>query len=210
MEKGWMTAPASSVQASMTTGRLTRQTYDRPSQDKVAIITGGGTGIGKVTAVIFAREGAKVAICGRTLKTIAETARQVHTEGGDIIALECDVSDSGSVQNLVAQTVQHFGQVDILVNSAGVRGSICTVLELSEEEWQRTIDIDAKGSWLCSKFVIPEMQKAGGGSIIMISSVSAHVGQRKHGVYNAAKDAFTQIALFIGRPILCERSRRNR
>lgn len=158
-------------------------------QDKVAIVTGGGTGIGKATAVIFAREGAKVVVCGRTPKTIAETARQVHKEGGDIVALECDVSDSGSVRTMVAETVKQFGQVDILVNNAGVRGTICTVLELSEEEWQRTIDIDAKGAWLCSKYVIPEMQRVGGGSIIMISSVSAHVGQRKHGVYNAAKAA---------------------
>jgi NAD(P)-dependent dehydrogenase (short-subunit alcohol dehydrogenase family) len=158
-------------------------------RDKVAIVTGGGGGIGKAIAVVFGREGAKVSVCGRTLGTIEETARQIRAESGEAVAIQCDVSNSESVQTMVAQTVQRFGHVDVLVNNAGVRASICTILELTEEEWQRTIDIDAKGSWLCSKYVVPEMRKVGGGSIIMISSISAYVGQRKQGAYNAAKAA---------------------
>ena len=158
-------------------------------KDKIVIVTGGGTGIGKAIAVIFAQEGAKVSICGRTPETIDETARQIRQEGGEALAIRCDVSNSRSVQAMVVQTVQHFGRVDILVNNAGVRARIGTILDLTEEEWQRTFDIDAKGSWLCSKYVIPEMQKAGGGSIIMVSSVSAHIGQTKQGAYNAAKAA---------------------
>jgi NAD(P)-dependent dehydrogenase (short-subunit alcohol dehydrogenase family) len=158
-------------------------------KDKVAIVSGGGTGIGRAIALCFAREGAKVSICGRTVSTIDATARQIRGEGGVASAIQCNVADSKSVQTMVAQTVQRFGRVDILVNNAGVRASIGTVLQLTEEEWQRTIDIDAKGSWLCSKYAIPEMQKAGGGSIIMISSISSHVGQRRQGAYNAAKAA---------------------
>jgi len=158
-------------------------------KDKIAIVTGAGTGIGKAIALIFAREGAKVSICGRTPQTIEATARQIRQEGGEVIAIRCDVSDAQSVQAMVLQTVQHFGRVNILVNNAGVRASISTILELTEEEWQRTFDIDAKGSWLCSKSAIPEMQKVGGGSIIMISSISAHIGQTKQGAYNAAKAA---------------------
>ena len=90
---------------------------------------------------------------------------------------------------MVERTVERFGHVEVLVNNAGVRASIGTILDLSEQEWQRTLDIDAKGSWLCSKSVVPWMRKTGGGSIIMVSSISAHIGQVKQGAYNAAKGA---------------------
>jgi NAD(P)-dependent dehydrogenase (short-subunit alcohol dehydrogenase family) len=158
-------------------------------KDKVAIVTGAGSGIGKAIAIIFAREGAKVAICGRTPKTLEETAGQIQQEGGEVIAIRCDVSDARAVESMVTETAQHFGAINILINNAGVRAKIHTILDLSEEEWQRTFDIDAKGSWLCSKYVIPYMRKTSGGSIIMISSISAHIGQTKQGAYNAAKAA---------------------
>jgi len=158
-------------------------------KDKVAIVTGGGTGIGRAIAITFAREGARVAICGRTLSKIENTAGQIRADGGEVLAVPCDVSDAQAVQSMVARTIQRFGGIDVLVNNAGVRASICTVLELTEEEWQRTFDIDAKGAWLCSKYVIPEMRRVGGGAIIMISSISAYIGQAKQGAYNAAKAA---------------------
>jgi NAD(P)-dependent dehydrogenase (short-subunit alcohol dehydrogenase family) len=120
---------------------------------------------------------------------LEETAQQIQQEGGQVMAIPCDVSDSASVQAMVTQTAERFGHIDLLVNNAGVRASIGTILELTEEEWQRTFDIDAKGSWLCSKYVIPELRKVGGGSIIMVSSVSAYYGQIKQGAYNAAKAA---------------------
>jgi NAD(P)-dependent dehydrogenase (short-subunit alcohol dehydrogenase family) len=154
---------------------------------KTAIVTGAGSGIGKAIANIFASEGAKVSICGRTLKTLEETAQSIREAGGEVLIIQCDVSDSTSVESLIANTVQHFGQIDILVNNAGVRAGIYTILELTEDEWHRTLEIDAKGSWLCSKYAIPEMKKVGGGSIIMISSISAHIGQTKQGAYNVAK-----------------------
>jgi NAD(P)-dependent dehydrogenase (short-subunit alcohol dehydrogenase family) len=158
-------------------------------KDKVAIVTGGGTGIGQEMAIIFAREGAKVAICGRTASTLAETISKIEAEGGDAFYATCDVSQADQVENFVRNTVQRYGKLDVLVNNAGVRASILTILDLTEDEWQRTFDIDAKGTWLCSKYAIPEMRKAGGGSIIMISSISAYIGQAKQGCYNAAKGA---------------------
>lgn len=158
-------------------------------KDKVAIVTGGGTGIGRSIAVFFAREGAKVIICGRTEATLKETLRIIEKEGGDAMHVLCDVSKSEQAKQLIDRTIDKYGRLDVLVNNAGVRASIQTILELSEEEWQRTFDIDAKGTWLCSKFAIPEMEKAGGGSIIMISSISAHIGQAKQGCYNGAKAA---------------------
>jgi NAD(P)-dependent dehydrogenase (short-subunit alcohol dehydrogenase family) len=158
-------------------------------KNKTAIITGAGTGIGKAIARIFAAEGARVSVCGRTKQTLQETLAEIRKAGGEGIALPCDVSDSAQVERLVRQTVSAFGGLNVLVNNAGVRGSICTLEQLTEEEWQRTFDIDAKGSWLCSKAAIPEMRKSGGGSIIMVSSISAHIGQATQGCYNAAKAA---------------------
>jgi NAD(P)-dependent dehydrogenase (short-subunit alcohol dehydrogenase family) len=105
------------------------------------------------------------------------------------MGIVCDVSNSSEVQALMRQAVERFGRLDVLVNNAAVRASIVTAEELTEDEWHRTFDTNAKGSWLCSKYAIPEMRKSGGGSIIMISSVSAHVGQRQQGCYNAAKAA---------------------
>lgn len=157
-------------------------------KNKAAIVTGGGTGIGQSIAISFAREGASVAICGRTVATLVETAKLISAEGGNVLYTTCDVSHSDQVEAMVDRTVSEFGHLDILVNNAGVRGSIKTILELDEQEWQRTFDIDAKGSWLCSKSAIPHMLNSGG-SIIMISSASAHVGQVKQGCYNAAKAA---------------------
>jgi NAD(P)-dependent dehydrogenase (short-subunit alcohol dehydrogenase family) len=156
-------------------------------KDKVAIVTGAGTGIGRAVSVLFGREGARVALCGRTSSTLEETARQIESD--DVAVFQCDVSNAGDVQAMVEATVERFGHVEVLVNNAGVRASIGTILDLSEQEWQRTLDIDAKGSWLCSKSVVPWMRKTGGGSIIMVSSVSAHIGQVKQGAYNAAKGA---------------------
>lgn len=158
-------------------------------KDKVAIVTGGGTGIGAAIATAFAREGAKVLVCGRTAATLEQTVTAIREEHGEASYVACDVSQAADVENMVGETVKRYGKLDILVNNAGVRGSIKTILDLDEEEWQRTFDINAKGSWLCSKYAIPEMKNTGGGSIIMVSSVSAYVGHTKNGCYNAAKAA---------------------
>jgi NAD(P)-dependent dehydrogenase (short-subunit alcohol dehydrogenase family) len=158
-------------------------------KDKVVIVTGGGTGIGRAIAVFFAREGAKVVVSGRTPATLKESVQQITDEGGDAFYVRADVSKAPDVENMVKQTVARYGRLDVLVNNAGVRASIGTVLDLTEEELDRTFDIDAKVAWLCSRYAISEMKKAGGGSIIMVSSVSAHIGQAKQGAYNAAKAA---------------------
>ena len=158
-------------------------------KDKVALVTGGGTGIGKAIAIIFAREGAKVVVSGRTPNTLAETVKQIDDEGNDAIYVQGDVSIAADAERMVEDTIDKYGRLDVLVNNAGVRASILTVMELTEDEWQRTFDVDAKGTWLCSKAAIPEMRKVRGGSIIMISSNCAYVGLRKQGAYNAAKAA---------------------
>jgi NAD(P)-dependent dehydrogenase (short-subunit alcohol dehydrogenase family) len=158
-------------------------------KNKVALITGGGSGIGRAIALRFAAEDAAVAVCGRTLTKLRETTEIIGSRGGKALAICCDVADSGQVGAMMTQVVEAFGRLNILVNNAGVRASIGTIEQLTEVEWQQTFDIDAKGSWLCAKHAIPQMRMAGGGSIIMMSSISAHVGQPKQGCYNAAKAA---------------------
>ena len=156
---------------------------------KVVLITGGGTGIGKAIAVTFALEGASVVVSGRTPATLEQVVKHITDQGGQAAYVRGDVSKANDVQLMVSEAVKTFGKLDVLVNNAGVRASIGTVEDLTEEEWDRTFNIDAKGSWLCSKYAIPEIRKAGGGSIIMVSSISSHIGQPKQGAYNAAKAA---------------------
>lgn len=158
-------------------------------QGKVAIITGGGSGIGRSIAEVFSSEGAKVVVCGRTLVSINKTADLINKDGKESIAIKCDVSNSKQVDFMVKKTIKIFKRIDILVNNAGIFAESKLVEEFSEEEWDRIFNIDSKGSWLCSKYCIPEMKKVDGGSIIMISSVSAHIGQRLQACYNAAKAA---------------------
>lgn len=160
---------------------------------KVAIVTGGGTGIGQAIAVFFAREGARVVVAGRTTATLEKTVRQITNEGGDAFYIRTDVSMASEVEDMVEGTVGKYGKLNILVNNAGVSCYMKTILDVTEEEWDRTFNIDAKGSWLCSRCAIPEMRKAGGGAIIMVSSISAYCGQTMNAIYNAAKAAQEQL-----------------
>ena len=158
-------------------------------ENKVALISGGARGMGAAEARMFAREGAKVVI-GDVLET---EGRQVEAEinevGGECLFLSLDVTSEADWQNAVETAVARFGKLDILVNNAGVvaRG----VLEdTTSEEWDRVMDINAKGVFLGTKAAIPAMRKAGGGSIVNISSMSGMVGQANiQPVYNASKGA---------------------
>ena len=111
---------------------------------KVALITGGGTGIGQNIAIIFAREGAQVDVSGRTVTILEDTVNKIKAEGGDAMYVQGDVFQAASVETMINETVAQYGKLNILVNNAGVRGSIRTVLDLTEEEWNRTFDIDRK------------------------------------------------------------------
>lgn len=139
---------------------------------KVAIVTGGGTGIGQATAVALAREGACVAAVGRRIERVQETCRMIDDEGGTSLPLAADVSMAREVERVVDACVEKFGGVDILVNNAGTR-AVGGVLSLSEDDWDRVIDTNLKGVFLCSKLVAPLMVKSKWGRIVNISSVSA-------------------------------------
>jgi NAD(P)-dependent dehydrogenase (short-subunit alcohol dehydrogenase family) len=153
--------------------------------NKIAVITGAGTGIGRAIALSFTREGAKVALVGRRkdlLKAVAEEA------GGSTLVLAGDVSQRRDIDRILAETAAHFGGVNVLVNNAGIL-HIGTAEEITEEQWDETFNINVRGLWLLSRSVLPHMRKAGGGSIINVASVLGINGARKRAAYAPSKGA---------------------
>ncbi|KPK11680.1 MAG: hypothetical protein AMJ56_05855 [Anaerolineae bacterium SG8_19] len=138
-------------------------------EGKVAIITGGGSGIGRATAQLFAQEGAKVVVADYKPESGREAVQAIKDAGGDALFVEVDVSNPAQVQHLVQTALDAYGGVDILFNNAGVL-LFGTILETQEEAWNRLMSINLNGVYLCSKAVIPHMIKRGGGSIINTSS----------------------------------------
>jgi NAD(P)-dependent dehydrogenase (short-subunit alcohol dehydrogenase family) len=165
---------------------------------KVALVTGGTSGIGRDTAVLFAKAGVKVVVTGRREVEGKETVELVRAAGGDGLFVKGDVSKAAEVQELVRKTVEKFGRVDIAFNNAGIEGAWTPITEQSEEDWDRTIDINLKGVWLCLKYEIRQMLKqGGGGAIVNMSSVAGLMGSAgaatycasKHGVIGLTKSA---------------------
>ena len=156
-------------------------------KDKAAIITGASFGIGRATALSFAREGAKLVLASRRKGPGKEVADEIRAQGGKAIYVCTDVSKIEDVERMIELTIDEYGKLDVLFNNAGVRASTVNVMDLTEEEFDRTIDVDLKGVFLCSKYAIPYMIKNQGGSIISCSSISAFIGQRLNSAYNAAK-----------------------
>jgi len=157
-------------------------------QGQVVLITGGTTGIGRDTAVLFAKHGAKVVITGRREIEGNETINMVRNAGGAGLFLKGDVSKSSDVQGFVHKTVEKFGQLDLAFNNAGIEGQWKSILEQSEEEWDAVIDINLKGTWLCLKYEIQQMVKQGtGGVIVNMSSVAGLMGFAGAEAYIASK-----------------------
>jgi NAD(P)-dependent dehydrogenase (short-subunit alcohol dehydrogenase family) len=156
-------------------------------KNKVAIITGGGSGIGRATCLLFAREGAKVVAADYMAEGGNETVQQIKTAGGEATFVQADVARSADVRNLIATTVQTYGRVDILYNNAGIEGPSAKLANYQEEDWDRVIAIDLTAVYLGMKYVIPEMIKQGGGVIISTASVAGIVGFPGSGAYAAAK-----------------------
>jgi NAD(P)-dependent dehydrogenase (short-subunit alcohol dehydrogenase family) len=154
---------------------------------KVAIITGGGTGIGKSTATLFAAMGARVVILGRRQDRLDAVASEIESAGGVVLALSASVTDASDVDAGVRRAVQTFGRVDILINNAGIGGSGARVHELSDESWRRILATNLTGVFLMTRAVLPYMIGAGGGSIVNVSSVSGLVGFLADAAYSSAK-----------------------
>ena len=157
-------------------------------QNKVALVTGGTTGIGRDTAVLFANAGAKVVVSGRRETEGKETSNLIRAAGGDGLFVKSDVSKPSDVQSLVQKTVEKFGRLDIAFNNAGIEGKWVPLIEQSLEDWDAVIDINLKGTWLCLKHEIQQMLKqGGGGTIVNMSSVAGLMGAAGAGVYCASK-----------------------
>ena len=158
----------------------------RQFEGKVALVTGGNSGIGKATAVAFAKEGAKVAIAARREALGRETVKEIRNVGGEAIFIKADMSEAADIQAMVNETVETFGRLDYAFNNAGRYGGR-PLLDATEEEWDEFMNINLKGTWLCMKYEIPEMIKVGGGAIVNNSSVSGEGGWAGGSLYVASK-----------------------
>ena len=154
---------------------------------KVAIVTGGGSGIGKATALLFAREGAKVAIAECNSETLKEVAQEIELQGGEALPILSDVGLVEDARRIISETVNSFGSLNILFNNAATVDLNKTVEEMTVEEWDRCLSVSLRSVFLLTKWAAPEMRKSGGGSIINCSSVGAIMAWRGGAAYCAAK-----------------------
>src|SRR2546422_424419 len=155
---------------------------------KIALVTGGGSGIGRATALVFAREGAKVVVADVVVGGGEETVRLIKKAGGDAVFVKVDVSKGAEVEALITKTVETYGRLDCAFNNAGIEGATgMPTAESTEENWDRVIAINLKGVWLCLKAEIPQMLKQGGGAIVNTASVAGLVGGALASAYVASK-----------------------
>ena len=156
-------------------------------QDRVALVTGGGSGIGRAAALAYAREGARVVVAGRRAAELDETVRLIETAGGSALAVSTDVAKSGEVQALVKATVDRFGRLDAAFNNAGIEG-FAPITAMTEEEFDRVIGINLKGVWLSVKYEVEAMIALGqGGAIVNTSSWLAAGASFGSSAYSASK-----------------------
>lgn len=154
---------------------------------KVALVTGGGGGIGRATALRFAKEGARVTVTDIDSLGGEETVSLIKENGGEAIFIKTDVKDAKQVSEAVNAAVSTFGELNILFNNAGIANSEVKSVDLTEEEWDQVIDINLKGVFLGIKYAVPELIKSGGGVIINTSSLLGLKGKKYQAAYNASK-----------------------
>lgn len=159
----------------------------RHLEGRVAVVTGGSRGIGRAIALRFAAEGARVAVNYlRSEEAAREVVREVERRGGEALPVQADVSSKGEVEAMMAAVLDRFGRIDVLVNNAGVAAD-GPAASMPEEDWVRVIDVNLKGTFLCSQAAIPTMLRQGGGKIVNVSAASGLRGRRNGANYCAAK-----------------------
>jgi len=171
-------------------------------KDKVAIVTGSSSGIGKAIALRFGQEGAKVVVAARRLPLCEQTVSQISQQGGEAIAIQTDVADEQQVERLMADTVGRYGQIDILVNNAGIGGG-GRLAETSTEAFDQVMNVNLRGTFFCCRAGFRQMKQQGGGVIINISSVAGLQAWTGTGTYSASKHgimALTKSLADEGRP----------
>lgn len=155
-------------------------------KDKVAIITGGGRGIGRAIAIGFAHQGAHIVVAARTESEILEVADKIKTLGRESLGIVCDISIEDQVKNLVDLTMQKFNRIDVLINNAGI-GSMRPVYATQLESFEKVLKVNLTGTFLCTKHVWQPMKNSGGGSIVNVSSLGGLVGYPLLSAYCASK-----------------------
>jgi len=154
---------------------------------RVALVTGGGTGIGRATALAFARAGACVTVADRNAQSGSESAALIESGGGEALFVEADVSRSADVEAMVVATLRRFGALHCASNNAARGAGFALLPDIEERQWQDTLAVTLTGVWLCMKYEIPAMLESGGGSIVNIASLSGMRGEALQSAYSAAK-----------------------
>jgi len=160
---------------------------------KVALVTGAGSGIGRASALAFAREGAKVIVADVATDGGRETAHSIEEQGGEAFFVQADVSAAGDVREMIERAVTTYGRLDCAFNNAGIEGEMATTAECSEDNFDRTIAINLKGVWLCMKYELPQMLEQGGGAIVNCASIAGLVGFPNLPAYTASKGGIVQL-----------------
>ncbi|QQK80507.1 SDR family oxidoreductase [Salicibibacter cibi] len=160
---------------------------EKPLSGKVAVITGAGRGIGRAIAIAYADKGASVVCAARTEKEILETSEEIKKRNGESLTVKTDVTQMGSVNNLIESTIEHFGAVDILMINAGLNAERNTVEESKPENWRKTLDVNLVGPYFCAYAVIPYMKKQGTGKIITIGSGTGYRAKSGYSAYASSK-----------------------
>ena len=156
-------------------------------KDKVAIVTGAASGIGRETAIAFAEKGASVVVSDINQQMLEETAEIIKNKGGRVKSVFADISVEKDVENLVNTAKNEFGGLDAACNNAGVEGALTLTADYTVEEWDRVMNINLRGQWLCMKYQIPAILERGGGSIVNVSSILGKVGFANASAYTASK-----------------------
>ena len=166
--------------------------------EKTAIVTGGGKGIGRAISLRFASEGAKVAIWERDLEAADEVTRTIREQGGDGMAVNCDIGDAQSVANANRMTLDSLGTPDVLVNNAGI-AHVGNATNTSEEDFDQVMQINARGTFLGLREVLPHMAKAGKGVVLNLASIASRLGIADRFAYSASKGAVLAMTLSVAR-----------
>jgi meso-butanediol dehydrogenase / (S,S)-butanediol dehydrogenase / diacetyl reductase len=165
-------------------------------ENKVCIITGAGSGIGRASALLFAQEGARLAIADKKAASAEKVAGECARKGAQAITIEVDVANAAAVERMIARTLEKFGRLDVLVNNAGY-GITGSVVETDPDAWDALIAVNVRGVFLCSKYAIPAMKRSGGGAIVNTASVVAAVGIANRAAYCASKGAVAALTRAI-------------
>jgi len=162
---------------------------------KIALITGGGSGIGRAAAQLFSHEGAKVVIADINAEGGEETARSITDAGGEAHFVRTDVSKSAEVEALIKKIIEMYGRLDCAYNNAGILGEVTSLVDHTEDSWNRVLDTNLKGTWLCMKYEIPPMLEQGSGSIVNTTATTGlFVGGRYRSAYSASKAGIVSLS----------------